>query len=194
MKKIMRKELLTKRDGLTEEEVLHKSASAFQQLKASSVYNNANNVMVYLAFRNEVSTEEMIKDLFSRGKRVFIPLTVPETKQLIISELLDMEKDLEIGNFGVLEPKEEAIRPVDPKVLDLVIVPGVGFDKQGYRVGYGGGYYDRFLPRLSPGTPTVALAFEVQLIEKAPTDEYDFPVEYVITEKQFIDCKKIDLK
>ncbi|AKL96728.1 5-formyltetrahydrofolate cyclo-ligase [Clostridium aceticum] len=190
MKKVMRKELLAKRDGLTEEEILHKSASAFQQLKSSSAYSNANNVMVYLAFRNEVSTEEMIKDLFNRGKRVFIPLTVPETKQLIISELLDMEKDLEIGNFGVLEPIEGAIRPVDPQILDLVIVPGVGFDPQGYRVGYGGGYYDRFLPRLAPNTPTVALAFEVQLIEEAPTDEYDFPVEYVVTEKQFMDCKK----
>lgn len=189
MKKNLRKELLTKRSLLTEEEVFLKSLSITQQLKNSFIYENANHVMAYLSFRNEVETASIIKDLFDNNKKVYIPLTVPDTRELIVSQLLDLEKDLEVGNFGVLEPKKDAIRPVSLDTLDLVLVPGVGFDKKGYRVGYGGGYYDRFLPRLAASIPTVALAFEVQMIEKAPIDQYDFPVQYVVTEKQFVNCK-----
>lgn len=189
MKKELRKELLAKRDLLPKEERAEKSSIIFSLLKEHNIYKNATHVMLYIDFRSEVSTKEMIQDLLEKGKRVFIPLTVPETRQMIISELLDVEKDLALGNFGVLEPKEEAIRPVDPKILDLVIVPGVGFDEKGYRVGYGGGYYDRFLPKLSPTVPTVALSFEVQLIPEAPTDKYDFPVQYIVTEDKLIQCK-----
>lgn len=190
MKKDIRKELLNKRNLLSQEEVRQKSLSIANQLKAHPFYEKANHVMLYLAFNNEVVTETIIKDLFDSNKKVYIPLTVPKTREMIVSELRNLEEDLEIGNFGVLEPKKEAIRPTSPDILDLVIVPGVGFDKNGYRVGYGGGYYDRFLPRLSRTIPTVALAFEVQMIEKAPTDDYDFPVQYIITEEQFIDCKE----
>ena len=190
MKQELRKELLEKRDLLPMNERLEKSSAIFSILKESDIYKNASNVMLYIDFRSEVSTKEIINDLLEREKRVFIPLTVPETRQMIISELLDMEKDLALGNFGVLEPIEEAIRPVDPKILDLIIVPGVGFDKNGYRVGYGGGYYDRFLPKLLPNVPTVALAFEIQLISQAPKDKYDFPVQYIATENKLIQCEK----
>ncbi|SDL28545.1 5-formyltetrahydrofolate cyclo-ligase [Natronincola ferrireducens] len=189
MKKHLRNQLLEKRDSLTESQILEKSSEVFRQLKDCPIYIKSQQVMLYLSFRSEVRTEDIIKDLFQQGKRVFIPLTLPKTRELIISELLDVEKDLEIGNFGVLEPKKEAIRPVDPSILDLIIVPGVGFDQRGYRVGYGGGYYDRFLPKLDPSVPTVAPAFEVQLIDNVPTDSYDFPVQYIVTEDQFIDCK-----
>ncbi|MCC5912370.1 MAG: 5-formyltetrahydrofolate cyclo-ligase [Clostridiaceae bacterium] len=189
MKKSLRKELLQKRSELCEAEIFQKSTSIFDTLKNTDIYKNAHNIMLYLAFRNEVCTDDIIKDLLSSGKRIFIPLTVPKTKELIISELLDPEKDLEVGHFGVLEPIKEAVRPVNPEILDLVVVPGVGFDRTGYRVGYGGGYYDRFLPKLSSSTPTMALAFEVQMIDEAPTDEYDFPVQYIVTEKEFINCK-----
>lgn len=189
MKKDLRKELLAKRSQLSREDVAFKSSSISKQLISNPIYEKANHVMVYLSFRNEVETASIIKDLFDNNKKVYIPLTVPDTREMIVSELLDLEKDLEIGNFGVLEPKKDAVRPVPIDTLDLVLVPGVGFDKRGYRVGYGGGYYDRFLPKLSQAVPTVALAFDVQMIEKAPTDQYDFPVQYVITEEEFIDCR-----
>ena len=155
-------------------------------------YKNANNVMVYIPLdnENEVLTEPIINDLWNRGKKVFIPLTVHKTKEIIVSELKDLKKDLRIGNFGVLEPKKEATRPTDPSILNMVIVPGVAFDKKGYRIGHGAGYYDRFLPKLSKKTATVSLAFDMQLIDKVPNEHHDIAVKYIITEKQFIRCIK----
>lgn len=189
MKKDMREALLAKRKQLTNEEIIYKSKSIFNRLSSTDIYQKASKVMLYISFRNEVLTREIIDDLLRRGKRVFIPITVPATKAIIVSELKDPDEDLQTGNFGVLEPKYDAVREVEANILDLVLVPGVGFDEEGYRIGYGAGYYDRFLPRISPAVPTVGLAFEAQMVDRLPRDEYDFPVQYVLTEDRLIKTK-----
>lgn len=190
MKKEIRKKILELKDKLPIETIQDKSNTIFNQLNRTEFYTKANNVMLYVSFGSEVMTRPIIDDLLNKGKRVFIPVTVPETKALVVSELKNYDNDLVVGHFGVMEPKEEALRPVDPNILDLVIVPGVVFDIEGYRIGYGGGYYDRFIPRLSNKTITISLAFHMQLIDTVPTSEYDKAVDYIITEKQFIKCKK----
>ncbi len=192
MKKEIREAILQEKVKFSKTVVREKSLAIFNILKEKDFYKNADNIMVYITLENEneVSTEPIIDDLMNRGKRVFVPLTVHKTKELIVSELKDLDNDLEVGNFGVMEPKKETTRPVEPSVLDLVIVPGVAFDKKGYRVGHGAGYYDRFLPRLSKKTVTVSIAFDMQMIDKVPADCHDIPVEYIITEKQFIRCIK----
>ena len=190
MKKEIRKKILELKDKLPEEIIREKSDSIFNHLNKTEFYNKANNVMLYVSFGTEVMTKPIIDDLLSKGKRVFIPVTVPKTKALIVSELKNYDDDLVVGHFGVMEPKEEALRPVEPNILDLVIVPGVAFDLKGYRIGYGGGYYDRFIPRLSDKATTVSLAFDIQLIDTVPVSEYDIAVEYIITENRFIKCKK----
>lgn len=190
MKKEIRKKILQLKESLSEQEIQKKSSAIFNTLSNMKFYTNANNVMLYVSFGSEVLTKPIIDDLLQQRKRVFVPVTVPKTKELIVSELKSFEDDLEIGHFGVMEPKKDALRPVDPTIIDLIVVPGVAFDKEGYRVGYGGGYYDRFIPRLTDQTPKVSLAFEMQLIDKVPTDKYDIPVEYIITEKQSIEIKK----
>jgi len=189
MKKKIRNEILTKRDLLSNKEIINKSMYIFNRLKENSIFQNAHNIMLFVNFKTEVSTREIIEDLLSQKKRVFIPLTVPETREIIVSELLDPKKDLILGNFNVLEPKEDAIRPVDPNILDLVIVPGVAFDKKGYRIGYGGGYYDRFLAKLPSHIPTISIAYELQLIDEVPIEPHDIPVQYIITENEFIEAK-----
>lgn len=183
MKKVLREALINKRSSLSKEKAALKSRQIFTELRATTLYKEAERVMLYIAFRNEVHTEEIIDDLLQRGKRVFIPITVHSTKAIILSELKNPIEDLQPGNFGVLEPKPEAVREVDPSLLDLVLVPGVGFDKKGYRIGYGAGYYDRFLPRLSPDIPTVGLAYQLQLVDELPIDQYDYPLQYIITEE-----------
>jgi len=190
LKKEIRKNILQTKDALSNEIVNDKSIVIFNKLSETNFYKDANNVMLYISFGKEVVTKYIIDDLQSHRKRVFIPVTVPQTKALIVSELKDFEKDLQVGHFGVMEPKEETLRPVDPSILDLVIVPGVAFDKSGYRIGYGGGYYDRFIPRLSDKATTVSLAFDMQLVDKVPTNQYDIPVEYIVTEEQFIKCRE----
>lgn len=190
MKKEIRKKILEIKDTLTPEIVKDKSTNIFHQLNKTEFYTKASNVMIYVSFGSEVMTRPIIDDMLNNGKRVFIPVTVPKTKALIVSELKNYDDDLVVGHFGVLEPKEDTLRPVEPNILDLVIVPGVAFDRRGYRIGYGGGYYDRFLPRLPDKATTVSLAFDMQLIDHIPTSQYDIPVEYIITEKQFIKCKE----
>lgn len=184
----MRKAILERRESISQEHVISNSQKILSTLNTLTEYQNAKNIMLFLSFQKEVMTPPIITELFQQKKRVFIPVTVPKTKALIVSELFNMEEDLEIGNFGVLEPKKEALRPFSKDLLDLILVPGVAFDTRGYRIGYGAGYYDRFLPTLPKGTPTIALAHEIQMVERVENDHYDFPVDMIITEERLIHC------
>ncbi|QUH25676.1 5-formyltetrahydrofolate cyclo-ligase [Serpentinicella alkaliphila] len=188
MKKEIRNKIINNRSNLTEIEIIEKSNIIFRKLKEIDIYKNASNVMLYISFNNEVLTKPIIEDLFQANKRVFIPVTISETKELIVSELLSIEGDLEIGNFGVLEPKKNCLRPFSPHELDLIIVPGVAFDPRGYRIGYGAGYYDRFLPQVPNNVPKASIAFDLQIIDFVPSETYDMPVEYIITENRTIKC------
>lgn len=190
MKKILRKEILEARKSMDPVDVSSKSDSIADALFGSEFYRDSKVIMAYIDFRNEVKTKRFIKQAVADGKRVVIPISVVETRQLILSEIIDYDNELESGAYGILEPKPEFIREVDPLEVDLVLVPGVAFDEKGYRIGYGAGYYDRFLERVRPSIPKVALAFELQMVEDACPDEHDFPVEYVVTESRLICCKK----
>ncbi|KAB3532150.1 5-formyltetrahydrofolate cyclo-ligase [Alkaliphilus pronyensis] len=189
MKNELRKSVLKKREALTKDFIKAKSKIIATTLMETSHYKNAHSIMVFVSFRNEVDTYDIIQHILSSGKRVFVPLANPKTKELSICEIKDFHNDLEIGNFGVLEPKKEALRLVSPQILDLIIVPGLVFDDRGYRIGYGGGFYDRFLSEI-PNIPTVSLAFEMQMVDSVPFDNYDIPVRYIITEERFIKCKQ----
>jgi 5-formyltetrahydrofolate cyclo-ligase len=188
LKTIVRKELLYKRNLMTQEEIKEKSKKICKRLEP--FHSKAGNIMLYLSFGSEVNTEELIDRLLEEGKKVFVPVTINKTKELLISQLKHRDKDLAISSFGILEPKKEKLRLIDPKELDLIIVPGVGFDKRGYRIGYGAGYYDRFLARISPAIPTIGLSFQVQLLEQVANHIHDYPVQFIITENQLIDCRK----
>ncbi|MFZ5969729.1 MAG: 5-formyltetrahydrofolate cyclo-ligase [Bacillota bacterium] len=189
MKNTLRKEILEKRKAMSETEIATKSDLIFSKLKTLELYKHAVVVMVYLDFRNEVQTQLIIKDLLSSGKKAIIPISVPETKHMILSQLMDPEVELTEGTYGILEPKKEFIREVDKNTLDLILVPGVVFDRKGYRIGYGGGYYDRFLDSLTKTVPSIALAFDLQVIDEVPHDFHDYPVSYIVTETEVSTCK-----
>ncbi|WP_129598392.1 5-formyltetrahydrofolate cyclo-ligase [Anaerophilus nitritogenes] len=189
MKENIRKNILQKRKNLSVEEVNKKSKEIFEHLKSFSSYNNAHNVMVYMDFRNEVKTDKIIEDLLSQNKKVVLPISIKETRQLLLSELRDPKKELSVSSYGILEPKENFIREVNPKTIDLVLVPGVAFDRSGFRIGYGAGYYDRFFQNIHHPIISIALAFDLQIIDKVPTHSLDYPVDYIITEKEIITCK-----
>lgn len=189
MKKILRTEVLNNRKSMDSADVKAKSDSIIDSLLNSEFYKDSKVIMAYIDFRNEVQTERFIKQAVADKKRVVIPISVVETRQLILSEIIDYDSELESGAYGILEPKPEFIREVDPLLIDLVLVPGVAFDKKGFRIGYGAGYYDRFLERVRADIPKVALAFELQMVEDAHPDAHDFPVEYIVTEAGVIACK-----
>ena len=109
---------------------------------------------------------------------------------LFPSLVKDFKKELIRGDLGIFQPSKEFYRLCPPDILDLVIVPGVAFTVQGYRLGRGGGYYDHFLSQLEPRTTSVALAFEMQILTEIPVEEKDVPVDYIITEKRIIKIRE----
>ncbi|GAB6100328.1 5-formyltetrahydrofolate cyclo-ligase [Halanaerocella petrolearia] len=177
-----RKRLLDKRDNLTKEEIIKKSRQVKEYLFQQSEFRNANRIMFYVAFRSEVETELMIKRSLDLGKEIVVPITNKKQKKMELSLLKNYNRELELGTYGILEPKDKYIRPVNPESLDLIIVPGVAFDSHGNRLGYGGGYYDRLFDIISE-IPRVALGFELQIVDKVITEEHDFSVDKIITER-----------
>lgn len=189
-KRTLRSEILNKRKSLSIEEVITKSSAISSLLFSTEQYKNSKYIMCYVDFKNEVRTEEIIKTAIDEGKNIIIPISVVETRQLILSQLLDYDKELESSTYGILEPKKEFIREVNPELIDLVLMPGVAFDRRGYRIGYGGGYYDRFLTRIDDSVPKIALAFDLQMVPYVRKGRYDIPVDYIITEKEIIKASK----
>ncbi len=159
-----------------------------RKLFSLSEFKKAESVMFYVSGKDEVMTGSMIEKAIAAGKRVVVPSLKETPEDITPSLLLDYENDLEKGMFGILEPKRECIRHFSLEEIDIVLVPGVAFDRSGGRIGFGGGYYDRFLSRLCSKTGVWGLAFDFQVLEKLLLTESDMPVQKVITEKKVMDC------
>lgn len=185
-KKELRKRIIHQRDQMTAREIADKSARIAENLYNLPAYGSAGAVMFFVSFGSEVDTRPMIEETIRRGKLALVPKAVPEIHSLIPSQIMDWERDLAPGAYNIPEPRPETLRPLDPEIIDLLIVPGVGFDAGGGRLGYGGGYYDRFFDRLKPGVPLVALAFEMQILAQIPLEQWDRKVDLIITEKRLI--------
>ncbi|SHE93009.1 5-formyltetrahydrofolate cyclo-ligase [Desulfofundulus australicus DSM 11792] len=182
----LRKDVLKARGSLSPGEVAEKSKRILRRVLSLEEFQRARTLMAYVDFRNEVQTGALIMESMARGKRVAVPLTDVASKRLVPSLLLDFPGDLAPGTWDILEPRPECLRPLEPEELDLVIVPGVAFDLQGNRLGYGGGFYDRFLPRTRPDTVWLALAFEVQIRPHILTGPHDCPVHILVTEERVV--------
>lgn len=189
-KKELRKEILSKRMAQSGDAITKKSRRIADRLKALPEFQRAGLIMFYLEFRKEVATGDIISECLAAGKRVVIPITDLKNTRLIPSELKDFPGDLTSGTWGILEPKADCVRPVEPGEIDLVVVPGVAFDTKGNRLGYGGGFYDRFLPGTKPETTWVALAFELQIRDNVFPEAHDCRVHYVLTEDRQIKCRE----
>lgn len=179
----IRQRILTKRRNLDKSYVENVSKKIYQRLKNISEYQKARTIMFYVSKDNEVETHKMIEDTIKIGKHVCVPYTDRLNKRIYPVMIKDLEKDLELGSFGVLEPKKK--NKTDTNFIDLIITPGIAFDKDGYRLGWGKGYYDRFLGETGK-VPKIGLAFEFQIVPKLPRDRHDIPVDMVITEKRLI--------
>ncbi len=185
-KKELRSFMLKKRERLKEPEIKEKSDAIREKLNTLEEYRRAEGVLFFLSFGTEVRTETMVRESLASGRIVVVPQTDRREKRLILSRLLNYEEDLYPGTWGIPEPRPGALRPVDLAVIDLVIVPGLAFDREGGRLGYGGGYYDRLFPELKAGVPLVALAFSCQLVAKVPLASHDKKIDFLITEKEIL--------
>ncbi|MEP3482519.1 MAG: 5-formyltetrahydrofolate cyclo-ligase [Fuerstiella sp.] len=153
-------------------------------------YATATTVMFYIDVRSEVRTRPELPTALDSGKVVIVPWCNGEG-ELELFRLADMD-ELEIGMYKILEPKAElrglAEKQVDVNEIDLVMVPGVGFDVNGARIGHGKGYYDKLLKHARPDTPLIALAFECQMFEEIPVASHDVSMDKVVTEDCVYQC------
>jgi 5-formyltetrahydrofolate cyclo-ligase len=185
-KRTLRKKIIALRDKLTPAEIKAKSTLIAEKLYSLPAYMQAEKIMFFIDFGSEVSTRSMVEETIKRGKVALAPKALPETRELVPSQILDWDSDLAPGAYNILEPRDCALRPFKPEEIDLLIVPGVAFDIKGNRLGYGGGYYDRFFLQLKPGVLLAALVFDLQIQPEIPVEEWDRRVDMVITEKRII--------
>ena len=188
-KKLIRTSILDKRNSLTNQEIIEAEQLITYNLMQLHQFIESQNVFCYLSFRSEVPTKDIITHCQQQGKNVYIPMCINETKEMIIS-LYDHEVKLAASNYGVLEPTKETIKIADRDILDAAIMPGAVFDSRGYRIGYGAGYYDKFFAHTNKDIYKIALAFSFQIVDEVPTDDFDIPVDCIVTEKGIIMCNR----
>jgi 5-formyltetrahydrofolate cyclo-ligase len=178
--------MLARRDRIPPTQLDYLSSKISQRLLQLRELENAKTISMYLNKGSEVRTKEILAWCIARGKRVIIPVTDRANRRLVFSELKAPERELQVGTFGILEPKPEFLRSVPLEEAQVVLVPGIAWDLQGYRIGYGGGYYDRTINSLRNYVFMIGLAYELQIINEIPTTRYDRPVHRIITEYRTI--------
>lgn len=159
-----------------------KSASVASRMLAHPMYQRAKNILAYYAYANELCVEPICETAILQGKNVFYPVTDGYGGMVAAREIYGdghEEKD----RYGIIEPSLPYSKICVPERLDLILVPGVAFDVQGHRLGWGGGYYDRFLP-LCKKAIFVGIAFEEQMLEEVPIDPWDMLMDIVVTDQR----------
>ncbi|MFH1539031.1 MAG: 5-formyltetrahydrofolate cyclo-ligase [bacterium] len=190
LKEQLRHECISRRDAQSKEEIEEKSGRIASRLRSLPEYEAAHTVLFYASFRSEVATGAMIENAIEEGRKVCLPRVDGASKDLDIFWVKDPEADLAPGAWDIPEPRPDVCEKVPPEEIDLAIVPGVAFDREGNRLGFGGGYYDRFIPKLRDGTPKAGVAFDLQVIPAVTMGEFDQKVSIIVTETETIKCEK----
>lgn len=187
----LRKKLLYKRDQLSQIQRIEKSNRIQNNIFENEFIRKAKTVLCYVDFRSEVKTRMFIKKCIQDSKILTVPYTLIDKSNLLAVQIRNLENDLQSGYCSILEPIPDLIvnSYIDPHVIDVVIVPGSVFDSTGGRLGYGGGFYDRFLYQSCPKAVRIALAYELQMTEKVPMEEHDQFMDMIVTENKIYDCR-----
>lgn len=173
-KKELRRTIRERKRAMTEEEIVQRSEKLGKLFVQSEAYKNAKTIYGYLPYNQEVRTVPMLEQALKDGKRVAVPKVYgDEMKFLYLEDLSLVEK----GYAGIPEPIADG--PVADDDTALVLMPGLAFDPAGHRIGYGGGFYDKFLAA-EPNHPTLALCYEFQMLPELHTEEHDIPVDTVL--------------
>ncbi len=173
-KQALRKQIREQKRALTPEEIDAASSRLGELFAASQLYQQAKTIYGYLPYNQEVRTVPMLQRALREGKRIAVPKVYGEEMRFIYLE--DFSR-VAPGYAGIPEPMDDG--PVAEDKTALVLMPGLAFDKEGHRIGYGGGFYDKFLAA-EPEHPTLALCYEFQMRPQLPTEEFDIPVDCVL--------------
>lgn len=187
-KKTLRKELLQKREALSDEFIKNTSDHIFDKIKKLECYKKAQTVMVYVSYNKELNTHEFIKEMIAEGKTVVTPTCIANNEmKLCVTKTFP--EGFSRSKLGIMEIKDENAETVSPKELDLIITPGLAYTLEGKRLGYGGGYYDRLFERISDECIKVCPSYDDFLVDNIPTDFHDVPVDIIVTESKTIFVK-----
>ncbi|OIR60348.1 5-formyltetrahydrofolate cyclo-ligase [Bacillus sp. FMQ74] len=185
MKSQLRKKTMEELSALSNEDLLQKTERIYKYLFSLPDWQNAGTIAVTISRGLEIPTRPVIEQAWEERKQVCIPKCHPDTKKMQF-RAYQTDDQLETVYAGLLEPIIEKTKEVNPSKIDLMIVPGVCFDVNGFRIGFGGGYYDRYLSEYEG--KTVSLLFECQLFANVPRLPHDMPVHKLITEDRIISC------
>lgn len=183
-KKDFRKYVLETRDSIEVKKRLEWDEIIFAKLINSKFYKESKTIFTFVSFKSEVNTHKFIEHALKDNKIIGVPKI--ETKQTGIEVFqINSLKDLENGYFDTLEPISKCPK-INNENIDFIVMPGLAFDRDGGRIGYGGGFYDRFLMSLNEKVSKIAIAYHFQVFDEVPTNGLDVNVDGVITEKEFI--------
>ena len=187
MKQALRTALVQIRNEMSSREVQEKSSDIQKKVLSLSAFQQATTIGCYFPYGNEVRTHSIIQQSLKQEKTIGLPACHP-TENIFSMYAISSLSDVRVGKHDIMEPQPKKEKFLDPQILDVIIVPGVGFDKQGNRLGHGRAYYDNFLPQ----TPAIkiGLCYNFQLVKSIPVESHDITMEYVITEDEIIYCNK----
>lgn len=182
-KNLLRKKMRARRKSLSEIERETFSNEIIKKFLSQEIYQTSEIIMAYVSTAEEVQLQKIFTDAFNRKKILAVPLIVGKGEMAAV-EVPNFDA-LEVGEFGILTVRADLRKIIQPEKINCVIVPGAAFDLNFNRLGLGGGYYDKFLPR-AVHAKKIALAFDFQIIDAVPTEPHDFKVDMIITEKRIL--------
>jgi len=182
----IRKTTRAKRDALSKKERSEKSAAIMKQLFDFANFLESRIVLFYMSNNSEVDTEPMVRKALEIEKIVALPLIDPEKQEIVPFKVDNLERDVRPRYRKIREPIPQRCKQIPVQHINLAIIPGIAFDVRGGRIGYGTGFYDRFIPQLDITTRKVALSFECQIVPQIPMEPHDRYTDIIITEKRII--------
>jgi 5-formyltetrahydrofolate cyclo-ligase len=185
----VRKHILALREQLAPDKRAAYSAAISAQIVRLENYRQAGTILGYMNFGAEFASELWIQQVLAEGKKLALPRVNRHTNQLDLYWVDDLENQLEVGLWGIREPVVELCERLDTlNEVEFALLPGVAFTRGGARLGYGGGYYDKLLARMTHRPPLVAAAFALQIVEQIPQEKTDVKVGWIFTEQETITC------
>ncbi len=184
VKRATRSRVLAARDALPEDAHRQLSVTIAERARLLPEMAAAATLMLFASFGSEVDTRQLIVEALTEGKTVCLP-RVLAPRLMAAYQIIDPDEDLATGNWGIREPRD-GLKLMSPEAFDAIVVPGAVFDRTGSRYGYGGGFYDSYLPLTRPGVPRIALAFDLQIADLLTTEPHDVAMDVIVSETRVI--------
>ena len=189
-KEELRKKYLQERSEIPQNKISSWSQKINKQFLNLPQLETAKKVMAYASMRKEIETFDLMEELLDQGYLLYLPYTIKDQIDLGTAQINDLDSELKEGVYGVQEPVARIRGEEVPEDLDVIVVPGACFTPEGYRIGYGGGYYDSFLSKHANGALKVGFCYDRFIVDSIPVEDHDVPVDLIITEKEVIRTKQ----